>query len=206
MSHESYIVHNREYENAYTLESVRLQQEGWRTIKVEFNSDSPLGNLLNSSFVKSKIKLGLDIGCGHGYYSGVMAESLAEVIALEPSQAALDIASQLHTRPNISWKCGFAQEVIPTLSIEVPTLFLANCVMSHIDDATVKTICSAIDNKAPKNSVLCFSEIWGNESHEHLWHCRTQQWWQERFPGWTFQFNSVFCQVPGRFKSFTAIK
>jgi 2-polyprenyl-3-methyl-5-hydroxy-6-metoxy-1,4-benzoquinol methylase len=200
---KSYEAHNFEYEK-YSLEFCLKQQEEWKNSKIEFEPDKPLGSVLEQI---SNINVGIDIGCGHGYFAGIMANKLKQVIAIEPSKAALEIAKQIYkNKSNISWFQGFAEEVLENINIKEPVLVYTGCVLSHLEDESVLKICDTIDKISKKNSFLCFSEIYGDESHENLWHCRTKYWWQKNLINWDLNFSNFPVQIQGRYKMFYGYK
>ncbi len=142
------------------------------------------------------VKTAVDIGSGTGWVSASVHPLVHEVIALEPSKAAIDISKRAYpeeTYPNIIWHQGFAEELLPTLTLTKPTIFITGCVLSHLRDQEVEKICSAICKVAPSGSVLAFSECWSEDTpwHQNMWHVRTKTWWQEQFPSWTLEFGGT---------------
>jgi SAM-dependent methyltransferase len=157
-----------------------------------------------------QIKIAIDVGSGTGWSSAALANITETVIGIEPSQAAVDISKTIYpanTYPNITWIQGFAEEILPTLKIESPTLFLTGCVLSHIRDKEVTKICQAISAAAPIGSVMSLAECFGDEPwHQLMWHVRTKDWWQEQFPEWELTFHGP--QVPNEryFKGIWGVK
>ena len=155
-------------------------------------------------------KTAVDIGCGGGWMSAKLSNRFQNIIGIEPSNAALEIAAQLFAKtkyPNISWHLGFAEEELAKLDLKEPTLFVTGCVLSHLKDSATAKICAAIEEVAPKGSILSFSECWGEESHDFMWHVRTKEWWQSVLPSWKFDFHGP--QIQGktnRNKGFHGIK
>lgn len=144
----------------------------------------------------SNITTCVDIGSGAGWASAAVSKLTQQVIALEPSQAGINIAKTLYPTEeykNITWKNGFAEELLPTLSLTNPTLFITGCVLSHLRDQEVLKICKAVCDIAPDGSVFAFSECWSEDTpwHQHMWHIRTKAWWQAAFPGWTLEFDGL---------------
>jgi len=203
---DSYNAHNEELK-LYTYDFCKEQQKTFRESKIEYDADKSIGRLLDDESLVKSVRIGVDIGSGHGYFAALMSGKMDKVYAIEPSEAGIEMSKRLHSEhPNIEWIVGFGEEQLPKLSLEGPAIFHTGCVLSHLEDDSVIDICEAIDKIALPNSVLSFCELWGFEHHEHLWHCRGASWWKQRFPNWKFNFIENNVQVPYRYKSFTAVK
>jgi 2-polyprenyl-3-methyl-5-hydroxy-6-metoxy-1,4-benzoquinol methylase len=57
----------------------------------------------------------LDVGCGAGRYSVLLAEHAMSVLAVDPSLAMLDIARRDRPSPNIRYQRGKLEHLVPTL-------------------------------------------------------------------------------------------
>ncbi len=190
-SHTSYDRHNRQLESKDELELARLG--GTKRINTnEINSASlRINDLL---LMHPTVKIAVDIGSGAGWGSASLSKLVDEVIAIEPSQAGINIATQLYSAteyPNIVWKNGFAEDALELLTLDAPTLFMTGCVLSHLRDKEVLSICQKVNLAAPENSVLSFSEAWHEDEkwHQIMWHVRTKDWWQKALPGWELDFH-----------------
>ena len=152
----------------------------------------------------------VDIGAGAGWLSARLSRDFERVIAIEPSGAALELAKQIYSNAmfgNIEWIQGMAQELIRNLHLNLPAFFVTGCVLSHLPDDVVMRICSAVNKVAPQGSILAFAECWGPESHEVMWHVRTQEWWRRALPGWELDFHGPHIQdVPGRHKGIHGVR
>ena len=152
----------------------------------------------------------IDIGCGVGWISVKLSPRFEKVIAIEPSNAALNTAKILFPQnkySNIEWIEGFAENILAKLKLEKPSFFITGCVLSHLTDKSVKQICETINKIGHKDSILAFSECWGTESHEFMWHVRTKEWWQENMRDWKLDFHGPMIQnIPGRHKGFHGVK
>jgi len=189
-SESSYIRHNNELESSTALEKerkiayTRLREDGIN------DSEIKIDELL---YLHGEIKIAIDIGSGAGWGSAALSKKISTVFALEPSEAGINIAKEIFPMNefgNIEWKQGFAEDLLPTLKLESPALFFTGCVLSHLRDIEVKKICKAVNNVAPENSILAFSECWGEKSwHQLMWHVRTKEWWQAQLPGWELTFH-----------------
>jgi len=195
-STESFKRHNSQYIEEGKLEAERVS--GMKHI---------LDNSINGVELRvtdlldkhPQIKIAVDIGSGTGWSSAALTKSVERIISIEPSQAALDISKNIYATeiyPNITWIHGLAEDVLPKLKLETPTLFFTGCVLSHIRDKEVIKICEAISKAAPQGSVMSLAECFGEESwHQMMWHVRTKDWWRQQFPEWELTFHGP--QVPG---------
>jgi hypothetical protein len=114
----------------------------------------------------------------------------------------------LHSKENIVWNQGLAEEVLNRLPInQTPTLFITGCVLSHLRDKEVAAICKIVNEKAKIGSALSWSECWGEESHRYMWHVRTKEWWKQHLSNWELDFHGGQIEnKPGRHKGFHGIK
>lgn len=202
----SYLEHNSQYCKPSALERERgCHEKNWEE-NAAYNPDSPIGKMFDKA--SDDINTAIDIGCGTGYISKFLSSKM-KVYAIEPSTAALNIAQELYpNEPNITWINNFALEGLKELSSEEPILFACNCVLSHLEDEAVIEICEEINRIALPKSVLAFSECFGPEAHDNLWHIRLPTWWQDRFPGWYLNFDNgePIQNIIGRHKGFYGLK
>ncbi len=205
---DSYDRHNAEYLDPGVIEQERAKVPLYQTREAFNDQENKLGLLLKK--YPQVRALAIDIGSGVGWLSALLSTDFGSVVAIEPSSAAVEIARRLYPAanfPNIDWRVGFAESVIPGLSFTQPTLFVTGCVLSHLRDAETAKICAAVNAGAPKGSILGFNECWGTEWHQKLWHVRTKEWWQAQLPGFQIDFHGPEIEnVPGRHKGFHAIK
>jgi 2-polyprenyl-3-methyl-5-hydroxy-6-metoxy-1,4-benzoquinol methylase len=190
---DSFKRHNAQYEAPGKFE--RDRDAGYLNIQNDRINwpDFAIRDLLTKH---PQIKTAVDIGSGTGWVSASVHPLVTEVTALEPSAAAIDISKRaypLEKYPHITWKQGFAEELLPTLTLTTPTIFITGCVLSHLRDKEVTQITQAICNTAPAGSVFAFSECWSEVKpwHQNMWHIRTQTWWQTQFPGWDLEFGGT---------------
>jgi len=201
----SYEAHNSEYVSNGKFEYEKAGHEHNTANRVQYNQDAPLGKLLDAH---PKIKIGVDIGCGSGWVANLMSQTMDKVFAIEPSAAALEIAKKIYPEnQKVSWINAFAQDAIDKLQLSGPAIFNCFCVLSHLDDSDVIEIARQINVVAKSGSALSFSECFGCEFHSHLWHIRTEEWWQSQFPDWTFDFYGPGLDSPaGARKAFSAVR
>jgi len=139
---------------------------------------------------QTEIKDAIDIGSGTGWFLNFIIDykDFENVIGIEPSSAGIEIAKKLHDN-DITYLCGLAQDKLPEIKLENPTLFTTFIVLSHLEDESVKKILKEMSNISPKESVFIFNENYGREFHMNLWHCRTKEWWEDNLPNWTISYD-----------------
>lgn len=207
----SYISHNAEYEqqSAFQREKLAHEKNNSDNFKFLYQGDIPHGNILDNQ----EFKIAVDIGSGTGWFANYLVthRNYKKVYAIEPSQAATNIAKELYPdEKKVKYIVGFAEKEIAKLKLKEPTLFSTMCVLAHIPDNVVIEILDAIDKVAPDKSVLSFSEPWGPEYHRECWHIREAEWWSEKMPQWQFEFHADYL-IPDpsdqkRYKGFIATK
>ena len=192
----SYEAHNKQYEekdklekellihNLKTTESLSKSARTWDNL---YKPGHLHGNWLDS---QTKIKDAVDIGCGTGWFVNFLIDhkKFENVIGIEPSQAAINIAKKLHDN-DLTYLCGFAEDMLPNITLNSPTLFTTFIVFSHLTDDIVIKILKEMNKVAPKDSVFIFNENVGTEFHMNLWHCRTKKWWEENLPNWKITYD-----------------
>lgn len=207
----SYLNHNAEYEqeSAFGREKIAHEKNNLNNFQFLYQDDIPHGNILD----KYTFKTAVDIGCGTGWFANylVTERGYKTVYAIEPSQAAVNIAKELYSdQKKVKYIVGFAEHEIVKLKLKTPTLFSTMCVLAHIPDESVIQILEAINQSAPIGSVLTFSEPWGPEYHRDCWHIRDSEWWSDRMPDWEFEFYADYLlsdpNDQNRYKGFSAIK
>jgi 2-polyprenyl-3-methyl-5-hydroxy-6-metoxy-1,4-benzoquinol methylase len=188
-------------------EEKRKWREGVHAAEIK-NSEFALDKLL--ARYPSVRDMAVDIGAGVGWLAALLSKDFKQVVAIEPSKQALQIAQELYPATNFSnivWHNGFAENILAELQLEQPALFVTGVVLSHLRDKEVKTICEEVAKKAPRGSILCFDECWGREWHQIMWHSRTKEWWQGNFPGWNLDFHGPeITETPGIYKGIHGVK
>ena len=192
---ESYKIHNKEYkekdieyyvkrDNLKTTQSFNKTGEDWDNL---YKPGFLHGNWLDS---QTEIKDAVDIGSGTGWFVNYLKKYkyFENVIGIEPSQAAINIAEKIYDN-NITYFCGLAENILPKIKLKNKTLFTTSIVLSHIPDIIVKKILKNMDAIAPKGSVFIFNENYGTDFHMRMWHCRTKKWWEENLSNWTITYD-----------------
>lgn len=202
----SFETHHSQYSEPEAFErEIKIHKVNTET-KAQYKSDNPLGLSVD---LNPQLKVAIDIGSGTGWASNYLSERMEKVYSVEPSSAALEIAKKIYPNlKNVEWVVDFAGSFLSTLEpLNTPTLFNSLVVLSHLSDPEALEICKQINRVAPLSSVLSFSEVWGPDHHEPLWHSRTQDWWKRQFSDWDFVFCGPAIQHPkSAFKGFSATR
>ncbi len=197
---EGFRVHENEYDgskpgrdieyyimrdNLKTTQSLNKTGQDWDNL---YKPGHLHGDWLDS---QTEIKDAVDIGSGTGWFANYLTsyKNFENVIGIEPTQAAIDIGKKIHDNENITYLCGFAENILPTIELNNKTLFTTFIVLSHIPDIVVKKILKNMDAIAPKGSVFIFNENYGTDFHMRMWHCRTKKWWEENLSNWTISYD-----------------
>ena len=124
-----------------------------------YQADIPHGDNLD----KHKFTTAVDIGAGTGWFANhlIKERKYTKVYAIEPSQAAVDIAQKIYPdQKKVKYIVGFAEEEINKLKLKKPAFFSSMCVLAHLCDEDVTSILTAIDMVAPTGSIWSASEPW----------------------------------------------
>tara|TARA_Y100000287_G_scaffold39656_1_gene30343 strand:- start:209 stop:838 length:630 start_codon:yes stop_codon:yes gene_type:complete len=204
---DSYKNHNSEYCQEEAFEREKRGHEQHDSERFLYQADIPHGDNLD----KHKFTTAVDIGAGTGWFANhlIKERKYTKVYAIEPSQAAVDIAQKIYPdQKKVKYIVGFAEEEINKLKLKKPAFFSSMCVLAHLCDEDVTSILNAIDMVAPTGSIWSASEPWGETYHRECWHVRTPEWWSDAMPEWHFEFYSDYelKDPAGRYKGFTAIK
>ena len=204
----SFVKHNAQFELQGKLE---IERSGVQKMLANRAYDSHENKISRLLALYSNRELCVDIGSGNGWYSSYISQFFDKVESIEPSEAGISIAKKLHPEeryPNISWNHGFAETILKHIPIDkTPTLFITGCVLSHLRDKEVISICKIVNQRAKVGSALSWSECWGKEFHKYMWHCRTKEWWRKHLSNWDLDFHGGEIEnVPGRHKGFHGIK
>jgi len=205
----SFVHHNQNYikDDALEREKQAHLDHNDNNFKFLYQQDIPHGDALDNS----KLKLGVDIGSGTGWFANYLVEQrkYKKVYAIEPSQAAIEIAKKIYPdNKEVKYIQGFAEEQIAKLKLKEPAFFSTMCVLAHLEDNDVLNIIKTIDRIAPVGSILACSEPWGEFYHRECWNIRPPEWWSETLASWEFEFYNdyILTDPPGRSKGFIATK
>ena len=141
-------------------------------------------------------KLAIDIGCGAGWMSDKLSYIFENVIAIEPSQKAIDICKTLYgNKKNISWICDFAENVIDNLNKQNNSpVFINTCsVFMHLENNIVDPILKSINKNVPPGSILSFQEPFSSttpyENNNELIFIRTKEYYSSILNNWNVDFH-----------------
>jgi len=206
---DSFNQHNQNYvlDDAFQKERKSHEDHNSNNFEFLYKSDIPHGDALD----EHKLTVGVDIGSGTGWFANYLVEqrSYKKVYAIEPSEAAIEIAKKIYPdNKKVKYINGFAEEQISKLKLTKPTFFSTMCVLAHLEDEDVINILGAINKVAPEGSMLACSEPWGEFYHRQCWNIRPPEWWVSNLVNWEYEFYNdyVLTDPPGRSKGFIAIK
>ena len=206
---ESLEQHNVNYvkDDAFEREKKAHEEHNSDNFKFLYQEDIPHGDALD----KYELTSGVDIGSGTGWFANylVTQRNYKKVYAIEPSEAAIDIAKKIYPNSKkVNYIQGFAEEQISKLKLVEPAFFSTMCVLAHLEDNDVSGILRTIDKIAPVGSILACSEPWGDFYHRECWNIRPPEWWSDALADWEFEFYNdyMLTDPPGRSKGFIATK
>ena len=130
--HDSQYIRDESLKNENVIHKKKTEQSLNKSGKSWDNLYKPghlHGNWLDS---QTEIKDAVDIGCGTGWFVNFLIEhkNFENVIGIEPSYAAINIAKKLHDN-DIEYFCGLAEDILPNITLNNPTLFTTFIVLSH---------------------------------------------------------------------------
>ena len=206
---DSFDQHNQNYvlDDAFEKEKKAHQEHNSDNFKFLYQSDIPHGDTLD----EHKLTVGVDIGSGTGWFANYLVEqrSYKKVYAIEPSEAAIEIAKKIYPdNKKVKYINGFAEEQISKLKLTKPTFFSTMCVLAHLEDEDVINVLNAISKVAPEGSILACSEPWGDTYNRQCWNIRPPEWWVSNLINWEYEFYNdyILTDPPGRSKGFIATK
>lgn len=98
----------------YKILNSRSFQETWLN-----SSNVPLmSTIMNVISENPNLRTCIDLGSGTGWVSNILSEKFARVVAIEPSDCAIEISKHYFGygySSNIEWMQGFAEEILPEL-------------------------------------------------------------------------------------------
>jgi 2-polyprenyl-3-methyl-5-hydroxy-6-metoxy-1,4-benzoquinol methylase len=110
----------------------------------------------------------LDIGCGAGRYSVMLADLYEEVVAADPAPRMIDIARRDRSRPNVSYQVRDAFDMTPKQDGLFDVVFAFSCVFHMAKPNVILPRLAAL--VAPGGALVIFDperpDDWGQEN----WH------------------------------------
>jgi 2-polyprenyl-3-methyl-5-hydroxy-6-metoxy-1,4-benzoquinol methylase len=132
--------------------------------------------------------LHIDLGCGAGWLLKHTAPFFKNVIGIEPSSKAIEYAKE-YTKEyqNIEFINGDMLESLMDLNPQEPYFVTTAAVFVHIKEFHVKNTLAFL-NKAPKGSVICFSEPYDKNIKVPFWTIYHKSWWRRELSHWNLEF------------------
>lgn len=132
--------------------------------------------------------LHIDIGCGSGWLLTNTAPLFKNIIGIEPSATAIEVAKGVtKSFPNVSYVNKDMIDGIKGLEITTPAFFTSAVVFSHIKDFYVAAFLKEL-NIMTNGSTLFFDERYDKNMQQKLWHIRNRKWWAAQLPEWQLVF------------------
>lgn len=181
--------HNKTDYLVRTLDDWKKYNEDFS--KIEFNTPQVRVKDLLDKFPNIR-NFAIDIGCGGGWMSNELSKYFEYVIAIDPSNYAIEICKKLYTQSNIIWIVGYSDDVLQSIDFDFnASYFINSCsVFQHIDDAyTIPTLKFINDNF--KHGILSLQEWWSENRHfnQGMGNCRTKMWWKQQLSNWDLDFH-----------------
>jgi SAM-dependent methyltransferase len=108
----------------------------------------------------------LDIGCGAGRYSAMLADLYEEVVGADPAPRMIDIAKRDRPRPNVSYQVRDALDMTPEKDGLFDVVFAFSCVFHMGKSEVILPHLAAL--VAPGGALVIFDPIrpddWGQEN------------------------------------------
>lgn len=93
----------------------------------------------------------LDLGCGVGALSAALADSAAEVVAIDPSRKNINVATSNYNRPNVSYIVSSAED-LPQSFRGVFDAVVTNMVLMDVID--LNSVLSAAREASSQNAIF----------------------------------------------------
>jgi SAM-dependent methyltransferase len=97
--------------------------------------ERPLGAWMAANLPKGR--RALDIGCGAGRHSLLLAELYEEVVAADPSPSMIEIAERDRPRPNITYQVRDAFDLKPEADGRFAVVYAFSCVFHMAEPAVI---------------------------------------------------------------------
>lgn len=189
---KSYVAHNEDYTNFYTIEKVRKSFEKYEKQNL-FRICGYEKMITRYPGVRG---VHIDIGAGCGWLAKKTSAYFGKVIAIEPSVAAIIMAKEI-TRgcKNIDFVISDAITALGILAPDSPVFFTTSTVFAHLEVGYLNDLLGLLNNM-PTGSIFVFDEPYGCELNEEGWCVRPEEWWTEKLPDWHLKFSGK--RIPKR--------
>jgi 2-polyprenyl-3-methyl-5-hydroxy-6-metoxy-1,4-benzoquinol methylase len=128
------------------------------------STERPMGRWMAENLPKGR--RALDIGCGAGRYSVLLADLYEEVVAVDPAPRMIEIAKRDRSRPNVSYQVRDALDMTPEQDGLFDVVFAFSCVF-HIAKPNV-ILPRLVALVAPGGALFIFDpdrpDDWGQEN------------------------------------------
>jgi 2-polyprenyl-3-methyl-5-hydroxy-6-metoxy-1,4-benzoquinol methylase len=127
------------------------------------SADKPLGEWMDENLPAGK--RALDVGCGAGRYTVMLADRYAEVVGADPAPTMIEIAERDRPRDNISYQVRDAFDLTPAKDGEFDVVFAFSCVFHMAPPAVILPHLASL--VAPGGRLVIFDperpRDWGTE-------------------------------------------
>jgi len=182
---KSYVGHNEDYMNLYTIEKVRKIFEKYEKQNL-FRMCGYEKMITKYPGVRG---VHIDIGAGCGWLARRTSVYFSKVIAIEPSIAAIIMAKEI-TRgcKNIDFVISDAITALTVLAPDSRMFLTTSTVFAHLEKDYLEHLLELINNM-PIGSIFVFNEPYGCEINQELWCVRPEEWWTEKLSNWHLEFS-----------------
>ncbi len=185
---KSYEKHNSQY-----LEEINSYESTLKIIEryQKIDQFKILGFELAIKLTKQLPTTAIDIGSGTGWLLRKLSPIFKNVIAVEPSSAALDVSKKINkSSNNVLYVNKDMIDAVNDLNIKEPVFITTSTVLNHIESNYVGEFLRIINN-LPGASVLFFDERYDKNTNWNMWHVRSKDWWRENLPSWQLIFLDI---------------
>lgn len=156
-------------------------------------------------------KVAVDIGAGTGWLSKFLSNYFPTVLSVEPSSDGIKLGEKLLSQNDTQQTNGIylnlkGEEFFSKATFLNPTFVIFQTVLSHLPNEQVVEILNLLSASLPRESVILFSEVYGEEHSEFMWFVRSKKWWELKLPAWDLEFFPYSPDDRKEFKGFAAIK
>lgn len=189
---KSYVVHNEDYVNFYTIQKTRRIFEKYEK--------QNLFRMCGYEKIITKYPgvrgVHIDIGAGCGWLARRTSVYFSKVMAIEPSIAAIIMAKEI-TRgcKNIDFVISDAITALTVFAPDSPVFLTTSTVFAHLEVDYLNNLLGLLNNM-PTGSIFVFDEPYGCELNEELWCVRPEEWWTEKLSNWHLEFSGK--RIPKR--------
>ncbi len=187
---QSFYKHDSEY-NSESINSIGQNAHLFEQYKIT-NQFEKLGFDLALKLTSVMPNMHIDIGCGTGWLLNEMSDRFNQVIGIEPSKKAIEIATKLlGQKRNLDFINKDMVDGFTQIAPKEPVFITTSTVLNHIEDFYVESFLSGTVDELPDGSVLFFDERYDKNIQWNMWHVRSKDWWSTRLPNWQLVFLNI---------------